>query len=100
MTAKVKGVFVAPKRTAGRIWLSFSHIVTEYGGPTGPHCRVPTFSLRHIIILVYTQHQLQLTLRWRLCCAALLSFRFTGWLLLAALPLLLAPLPNIPHLSD
>jgi hypothetical protein len=41
MTAKVKGVFVTPQRTAGRIWLSFPHNVTEYGGPTRPLCPQP-----------------------------------------------------------
>ena len=33
-------------------------------------------------------------------CAALSSFCCTGWLLLVALPLSLAPLPRIPHLAD
>ncbi len=48
MTAKIKGVFVTPQRTAGRIWLSFPHNVTEYGGPTGPHCpQPPPPSCRH-----------------------------------------------------
>jgi hypothetical protein len=37
MRTKVKGVFVTPQGTAGRIWLAFPHNDTEYGGPTGPH---------------------------------------------------------------
>jgi hypothetical protein len=41
MRAKVKGVFITPQRTAGRIRFSFPHNVTEYGGPTGPHCPQP-----------------------------------------------------------
>jgi hypothetical protein len=41
MTAKVKGVFATPRRTAGWIWLSFPHDVTEYGCPTGPLCPKP-----------------------------------------------------------
>ncbi len=41
MDDKVKGVFVTPQRTAGRIWLSFPHNITEYGGPTGPLCPQP-----------------------------------------------------------
>ncbi len=41
-----------------------------------------------------------LSLHWRLCCAALLSFCSAGWLLPVALPLLLASLPHIPLLAD
>jgi hypothetical protein len=41
MRAKVKGVFVTPQRTAGKIWLLFSYNVPEYGGPTGPHFPQP-----------------------------------------------------------
>jgi hypothetical protein len=36
-----EGVFVTPQRTAGWIWLSFPHNVTEYGGPTEPLCLQP-----------------------------------------------------------
>ncbi len=47
-----------------------------------------------------TNLALLLSLCWRLCCMALLSFCCVGWLLPVVLPLLLASLPCIPLLAD